>query len=192
MKLSLKDKHTQSGFSYLELLVVISIFGLLAILLIPNLVQTKNSAQEEKTEQQIINKLQTIKLSLEKFHYNYGYYPVYNFPLPQQSITKLATLKEILNHYSQLSQLLNSKLTEPEKYYYYAPANTDLVANNPFYPSQKLLAKEPFKGANQFLLIYNGVNKYYKLTSYSSSLTIKDKKDTKKALQKQLKSLCEF
>ncbi|MBM7555842.1 hypothetical protein [Halanaerobacter jeridensis] len=181
-----------AGFSYLELLIVISVFALLIILLVPPLIQTKNSAQKEEIDQQIIHQLQIIKLSLEKFNFNHGYYPVYNFPLPQQNNNKYATLKDITKHYPKLAKLLQNKIKEAEKYYYYAPANTNLVNSSPFYPSQEVLTQQPLKGANRFILIYNGNHKYYKLTSYSSSLTIKEKKDTNKKQQEQLKDLVKF
>lgn len=185
----MSHNYTEQGFSYLELLIIISIFGLLVIILVPNLMQTKNSAQERKIEQKIINNLEDIKLSLEKFHYDKGYYPVYNFPLPQQSITKSGTLKDIIAHYPQLSKL-EQKLVQPQKYYYYAPANTNLKVTTPFYPSQQVLTKAPLKGAPQFILIYNDAQKYYKLSSYSSSLTIEEKKNTEK--EKQLTRLFEL
>ncbi|MFO7820178.1 MAG: hypothetical protein R6V17_08095 [Halanaerobacter sp.] len=185
----MSHNYKEQGFSYLELLIIISIFGLLVILLVPTLIQTKNPAQEKETEEKIISDLEDIKLSLEKFHYDKGYYPVYNFPLPQQAITKSGTLKELIAHYPQLAKL-EQKLVQPHKYYYYAPANANLKVKTPFYPSQKVLTDAPLKGAQQFILIYNSPQKYYKLSSYSSSLTIEEKKNTEK--EKQLKRLFEL
>lgn len=192
MKLTTILNYKQQGFSLIELLLIIFIFGLLAILLIPGLIANKNQAQEEENKQQILHKLHTIKLGLELFHYKSGYYPVYNFPLSNQSITQMGTLQELLNHYSKLSEFIKEKITHPERYYYYAPANTKLSTITPFYPSQRELNKAPLTGAQKFIIIYDGQQQYYTINSYNSNLLSITKKDSTAAQQKQLKKLLKF
>ena len=192
MPLIIALKHNQHGFYFIEFLIIVSIFGLLAILLIPGLLTTKNKAHQEEKKQYIINKLHTVKLSLEKFHHHSGYYPICNLPVTDQSSPQFGTLKELLNHYSKLNKWLNQKISQPNRYYYYAPANTKISTITTFSLSQTKLDKKPLQGAQQFIIIYNGQHQYYKSNSYNSKVTSISKKETKAAQQNQLIKLLKF
>jgi type II secretory pathway pseudopilin PulG len=181
--------YHQRGFSLLELLLISSLIGLLAIILIPNLIETKNIAHQEENQQQMVHKLNKLKLSLEQFHFNSGYYPVYNLSVPDNPPFNYGTLEDILNNYPTLNKLIDFSINDPHNYYYYAPANIKSSPKKPYQPSRTILNDKPSKGANYFIVIYNGQNNYYKITSYSSDIITKQKEKTKQINNKRLNEL---
>ncbi|MGM0502427.1 MAG: hypothetical protein ACQERJ_07825 [Bacillota bacterium] len=187
-----QKNYQQAAFSYLELLIIISILALLAAIIIPNLITSKNITQQENTSQQIKHNLNQVKLSLEEFRFNFGYYPVYNFPLAQQKKPELGTLKDIITYYPQLTKITALPNLDYNKYYYYAPASIDFSTATPFDPKLKQLQENPLQGANHFIIVYNGNDNYYKLTSYSSDVVIKAKKNNSTANNKLIISLFEL
>ncbi len=64
-------KHTQQGFSLLELMVVIVIIGILASLVVPNLMGSKEKAAKQKT----IADITAIENALEMYYLDNHHYP---------------------------------------------------------------------------------------------------------------------
>ncbi|MGM0369851.1 MAG: prepilin-type N-terminal cleavage/methylation domain-containing protein [Bacillota bacterium] len=181
--------YQQRGFSLLELLIISSLISLLAIILVPNLIETKNIAHQEEKQQQVTHKLNKLKLSLENFHFNSGYYPVYNLSVPDKPSLDYGNLEDIMDNYPALNKLIDFTINDPDNYYYYAPANIKFSPEKPYQPSRQILKDEPSKGANYFIIIYNGQSNYYKITSYSSDIITKQKEKPKQINKKRLNEL---
>lgn len=65
--------RSQNGFTLVEMLVVITIIGILAALAIPNMTRARNKAKETEVKAN----LHIIQVALERFHTDHGQYPAY-------------------------------------------------------------------------------------------------------------------
>src|SRR5476651_84744 len=69
--MTLNPQKRQSGFTLLELLIVIVIIGILALLIIPNITSAPKKARDTKRKTDIV----ILRKSLEEYFVNNNFYP---------------------------------------------------------------------------------------------------------------------
>ena len=70
-RLSPSRRGSAAGFTLLELIVVVTMIGILATLALPNLIQMPRRAKESVLK----NNLHTIRQTLDQFYGDQGFYP---------------------------------------------------------------------------------------------------------------------
>jgi len=66
-----KDKRKEAGFTLLEILIVVTIIGLIASLIVPNIISRYEKSQEEIAKAQI----EMLSSAIEAFRLDVGRYP---------------------------------------------------------------------------------------------------------------------